>query len=65
MGAAIMGTVAWRRDAIECVSKLAGAELPVRRRAVSQLDDARRNDSKPKRRRFCAVKLHYLFWSEF
>ena len=51
MGAAIAGTAVRRRDAIECVSKLAGAAMPVRRRAVSQPDDARRNDSAAKRQR--------------
>lgn len=51
MGAAIASTVVWRRDAIECVPKFAGAELPVRRRAVSQPDDARGNDSAAKRQR--------------
>lgn len=53
MGATIEGTgvVAWRRDAIECVPKFAGAELSVCQRAVSQLDGAGWNDSTPKRRR--------------
>ena len=51
MGATIAGTVVRRRDAIERVTKFAGAELPVCQRAVSQLDDARRNDNTLKRRR--------------
>ena len=35
----------------ERASKFVGAELPVRRHAVSQPDDARRNDSAAKRQR--------------
>ena len=48
MGAAIASTAVRRRDVIERVSKLAGAELSVCQRAVSRLDDARRNDSAAK-----------------
>ena len=51
MGAAIAGTTVRRRDTIERASKFAGAELSVCRRAVNQLDGARRNDSAAKRQR--------------